>query len=67
MPDANVMREYISQLRTELGLRLLDKVYESDQSQPSKVTLHRLQIISPREEVQINTFLYSFSVVALLL
>ncbi|CDS37316.1 arp2:3 complex 21 kda subunit [Echinococcus multilocularis] len=36
LADANLMREYISQLRTELGLRLLDKVYADDQSQPSK-------------------------------
>ncbi|KAM3177786.1 hypothetical protein ACTXT7_003843 [Hymenolepis weldensis] len=36
MAEANVMREYMTQLRTELGLRLLDKVYEDDQSQPSK-------------------------------
>ncbi|KAL5969833.1 Actin-related protein 2/3 complex subunit 3 [Taenia solium] len=34
--DSSLMREYISQLRTELGLRLLDKVYADDQSQPSK-------------------------------
>ncbi|VDO00658.1 unnamed protein product [Rodentolepis nana] len=36
MAEANVMREYMTQLRTELGLRLLDKVYEDDRSQPSK-------------------------------
>nr|CDS33318.1 Arp2:3 complex subunit [Hymenolepis microstoma] len=36
MAEANVMREYMTQLRTELGLRLLDKVYENDHSQPSK-------------------------------
>lgn len=32
------MREYISQLRTELGLRLLEKVYADEHSQPSKVS-----------------------------
>ncbi|VDD83248.1 unnamed protein product [Mesocestoides corti] len=36
MADANLMREYIAQLRTELGIRLLDRVYVDDQAQPSK-------------------------------
>lgn len=55
--DASIMREYIAQLRTELGIRLLDKVYADDQSQPSKVSRAVLTFIS---DVIRNVF-YHFS------
>jgi len=34
--DATTMRNYLVQLRTELGTRLLDRVYATDKDQPSK-------------------------------
>lgn len=37
--DATTMRNYLVQLRTELGTRLLDRVYATDKDQPSKVEL----------------------------
>lgn len=54
MAEANVMREYMTQLRTELGLRLLDKVYEDDQSQPSKVSSYKL-FTEYREVMKFNS------------
>lgn len=38
--EMETMRGYLTQLRQELGVRLLDKVYRDDNSPPSKVRIY---------------------------
>lgn len=41
--QAETMRNYLTQIRQEVGTRLLDKVYASDTSPPNKVSTAFLQ------------------------
>ena len=48
--EAEVLRQYIMQMRQELAARLLNRVYADPSGQPSKVSRNKYRSIIPRQD-----------------
>lgn len=53
--EAEVLRQYIMQMRQELAVRLLNRVYMDPSGQPSKVSIRKVAKVKPNNDVRANT------------